>query len=69
MQRSPWLREPRPQGSPIQWADPQQASPSEPVGPYCLLPTPGAPQPIALRPAPASPNAPTLAWSRSHGDS
>ncbi len=68
MPSSLWRRDSHPQGGPIAGADPRQASQPEPVGPYCLLPVPGVPQPIPPRPSPASPSGPTLAWSRSHGD-
>ena len=68
MRRSFWLRESDPQGGPSSGADSQQASQPDPIGPYCLLPAPGASQSTPARPAPANASAPTLAWSRSHGD-
>ena len=68
MQSPLWRQDSHSQGRPIAGAAPCQASQPEPVGPYCLLPLPGVPQPIPARPSPASPSGPTLAWSRSHGD-
>ncbi|MEI6359425.1 MAG: hypothetical protein WCO50_03750 [Synechococcus sp. ELA619] len=69
MQSPLWRRDFHSQGGPIAGAAPRPASQPEPVGPYCLLPLPGVPQPIPPRPAPASPGGPILAWDRSHGDS
>jgi hypothetical protein len=62
------LQDPHPQGGPIPGADGPQAHDSEPQGPYCLLPAGGAPPATHSRPASARSSAPTLAWSRSHGD-
>ena len=64
------LQDPHPLGpiGPIPRTGGPQSHEGEPQGPYCLLPAAGAPLPTHSRPAPAWAGAPTLAWSRSHGD-
>lgn len=62
------LHDPHPLGGPIPGADGSQAHDSEPQGPYCLLPAARTPLPTHSRPASARAGAPTLFWSRSHGD-